>query len=77
MPMTWITIESGLAVSVMSMWLWTSAGLADCLFMMFLAQARAEMQFILIVLFPALRKYYQVLSPGTGLGRSLHASPEQ
>jgi ESS family glutamate:Na+ symporter len=65
-----------LAMSLMSMQLWTLAGMAGTLFVALALQAAAAVVFILLVVFPVLGRDYQaaVLSGGfTGL--SLGATP--
>lgn len=65
-----------LAMSLMSMQLWTVAGLAGPLLLILLLQTVAAVLFILFVLFPAMGKDYQaaVLSAGFG-GFALGATP--
>lgn len=65
-----------LAMSLMSMQLWTVAGLAGPLLLILLLQTLAAVLFILFVLFPAMGKDYQaaVLSAGFG-GFALGATP--
>ncbi len=65
-----------LAMSLMSMQLWTVAGLAGPLLLILLLQTMAAVLFILFVLFPAMGKDYQaaVLSAGFG-GFALGATP--
>ena len=65
-----------LAMSLMSMQLWTVAGLAGPLLVILLLQTMAAVLFILFVLFPAMGKNYQaaVLSAGFG-GFALGATP--
>ena len=65
-----------LAMSLMSMQLWTIAGLAGPLLAILLLQTVAAVSFILLVLFPLMGKNYQaaVLSAGFG-GFALGATP--
>ena len=65
-----------LAMSLMSMQLWTIAGLAGPLLLILFLQTAAAVLFILFVLFPAMGKDYQasVLSAGFG-GFALGATP--
>ena len=65
-----------LAMSLMSMQLWTIAGLAGPLLVILLLQTVAAVGFILLVLFPLMGKNYQaaVLSAGFG-GFALGATP--
>jgi len=65
-----------LAMSLMSMQLWTIAGLAGPLLVILLLQTAAAVLFILFVLFPLMGKNYQasVLSAGFG-GFALGATP--
>ena len=65
-----------LAMSLMSMQLWTVAGLAGPLLLILLLQTMAAVLFILFVLFPAMGRDYQaaVLSAGFG-GFALGATP--
>lgn len=65
-----------LAMSLMSMQLWTIAGLAGPLLVILLLQTVAAVGFILLVLFPLMGKDYQaaVLSAGFG-GFALGATP--
>jgi ESS family glutamate:Na+ symporter len=65
-----------LAMSLMSMQLWTIVGLAGPLMVILLLQTAAALAFVLLVLFPLMGKDYQaaVLSAGFG-GFALGATP--